>query len=97
MASGIVIVHEFVGGTEDQYNAVIAAVHAADGSLPRGQSFHLAGPTADGWMIVADHETLESWETFRDETLIPAMEAGIEGGFTTMPSERVFDVHHQQP
>src|SRR4051794_38982151 len=39
--------------TEEQYQASIAAVHPSDGSLPEGQVFHAAGPSDDGWMIVA--------------------------------------------
>ena len=94
MAYGVV--HEFAGGTADQYAASIAAVHPADGSLPPGQIFHAAGPSADGWIIVALHDSKESWESFRDGTLVPAMQAGIEGGFTAPPSERTFEVQNQQ-
>lgn len=94
MAYGVV--HEFAGGTADQYAASIAAVHPADGSLPAGQTFHAAGPTADGWVIVAVHDSQESWESFRDATLMPAMQAGIEGGFAAPPAERTFEVHNQQ-
>ena len=90
MAYGIV--HEFAGGTADQYAASIAAVHPADGSLPAGQTFHAAGPSADGWIIVALHDSKASWESFRDGTLMPAMQAGIAGGFTAPPSERTFEV-----
>jgi hypothetical protein len=94
MAYGVV--HEFAGGTADQYAASIAAVHPADGSLPTGQTFHAAGPSADGWIIVAVHDSQESWESFRDGTLVPAMQAGIEGGFAALPAERAFEVHNQQ-
>ena len=92
MAYGIV--HEFAGGTADQYAASIGAVHPADGSLPAGQTFPAAGPSADGWVIVAVHDSQESWESFRDGTLMPAMQAGIEGGFTAPPSERTFEVQN---
>ena len=63
MAYGIV--HQLSGGTEDQYRASIAAVHPSDGSLPEGQVFHAAGAAGDGWVIVAIHESKESWERFR--------------------------------
>jgi hypothetical protein len=86
------VVHQFKGGTKDQYEASIAAVHPADGSLPAGQLFHAAGPSADGWTIVALHETKESWEAFRDGILMPRMQAGIEGGFGEPPQETVFEV-----
>jgi hypothetical protein len=94
MAYGVV--HEFAGGTEDQYAASIAAVHPADGSLPAGQTFHAAGPSADGWMIIAVHESQESWESFRDGTLMPAMQAGIPGGFAVPPREKTFEISNQQ-
>ncbi len=93
MAYGVV--HLFPGGTQEQYEASIAAVHPA-GGLPAGQMFHAAGPSADGWTIVAIHESQESWERFRDETLMPSMSQGIEGGFPTPPQETAFPVHNQQ-
>ena len=94
MAYGIV--HRFPGGTQEQYEASIAAVHPNDGSLPEGQISHVAGPSADGWTIVAIHDSQESWERFRDETLMPRMSEGIEGGFSTPPEETTFPVYNQQ-
>jgi hypothetical protein len=88
------VVHQFAGGTKEQYEASIAAVHPSDGSLPKGQLFHAAGPSADGWTIVAVHDSQESWERFRDGVLGPRMAAGIEGGFTAMPQETTFPVHN---
>ena len=92
MAYGVV--HQFPGGTSEQYEASIAAVHPADG-LPDGQIFHAAGPSSDGWTIVAIHESRESWEAFRDNVLMPRMQQGIEGGFTSSPVETTFPVHTQ--
>jgi hypothetical protein len=89
MAYGVV--HRFAGGTEDQYRASIAAVHPSDGSLPDGQLLHVAGATDDGWMIVAVHDSRESWERFRDGILMPRMEEGIEGGFQAPPEETTFE------
>ena len=63
----------------------------------RGQLFHAAGPSADGWTIVAVHESQESWERFRDGTLMPAMSSGIEGGFASPPQETSFVVHNLFP
>ena len=92
MAYGVV--HTFAGGTKEQYEASIGAVHPA-GGLPVGQIFHAAGPSADGWTIVAIHDSQESWETFRDGILIPAMSAGIEGGFAGPPTEIAYEVYNQ--
>jgi hypothetical protein len=94
MAYGVV--HQFPGGTKEQYEASIEAVHPDDGSLPDGQTLHAAGPSADGWVIVAIHESQESWERFRNEILMPRMSAGIEGGFTVPPQETTFPVQNEQ-
>jgi hypothetical protein len=93
MAYGVL--HQFAGGTKEQYKASIAAVHPADGGLPDGQVFHAAGPSADGWMIVAIHDSQESWERFRDGVLMPRMQQGIDGGFTAQPQETTFRVENQ--
>jgi hypothetical protein len=95
MAYGIV--HHFPGGTKENYEASIAAVHPSDGGLPAGQVFHAAGPSADGWTIIAVHESKESWERFRDGTLMPRMQQGIEGGFPTPPEETAIDLYKVMP
>jgi len=95
MAYGIV--HHFPGGTKENYEASIAAVHPSDGSLPEGQVFHAAGPSADGWTILAVHESKESWERFRDGPLVPRMQQGIEGGFPTPPEETAIDLYKVMP
>jgi hypothetical protein len=91
------VVHQFAGATKEQYEASIAAVHPSDGRLPEGQLFHAAGPSADGWTIVAIHDSQESWERFRDGILMPRMAEGIDGGFTAPPTETTFSVHNQVP
>jgi len=95
MAYGVV--HHFPGGTKDQYEASVAAVHPGPGRLPDGQIFHAAGPSAGGWTIMAVHESQESWERFRDEILMPRMQAGIEGGFPTPPAETAIDLYTVLP
>lgn len=94
MAYGIV--HQFPGGTQEQYEASIAAVHPSRDSLPAGQIFHTAGPSANGWTIVVVHDSKESWEKFRDGILLPRMQNGIEGGFATPPQETAFPVYNLQ-
>jgi hypothetical protein len=95
MAYGIV--HHFAGGTEEQYEASIRAMHPSRDSLPDGQIFHAAGPSEGGWTIIAVHESRESWEQFRDDILMPRMQQGIEGGFTSPPTETAFDAYNVQP
>jgi hypothetical protein len=93
MAYGVV--HQFAGGTREQYEASVAAAHPGDGKLPEGQVFHAAGPSAGGWTIVAVHDSKESWERFRDGVLRPRMARGIAGGFTAPPQETTFEVYSQ--
>jgi hypothetical protein len=95
MAYGIV--HVFPGGTEEQYEASLAAVHPSRDQLPDGQIFHAAGPSSGGWTVIAVHESRESWERFRDEILMPQLSAGVPGGFTSPPQEAAFEVHNLQP
>ncbi len=92
-----VIVHRFKGGTKEQYEASVGAVHPKGGGLPEGQIFHTAGPSVDGyWTIVAVHESRESWERFRDNILMPRLKEGVRGGFTTPPEETAFEVYNLQ-
>ena len=90
------IVHHFPGGTKEQYEASLAAVHPGAHTLPKGQIFHAAGPYAGGWSIVAVHKSRKSWEKFRDNVLMPRMQQGIKGGFTTPPQEMSFEVDNLQ-
>jgi len=95
MAYGIV--HHFAGGTKEQYEASLAAVHPDDGRmLPEGQVFHAAGPSEGGWTIVAIFDSEESWERFLNGTLLPQLDEGIEGGFTAPPEATTFPVHNRQ-
>jgi hypothetical protein len=95
MAYGII--HHFPGGTREQYEASLAAVHPGPGQLPEGQIFHAAGPSAGGWTIVAVHDSQASWERFRDQTLLPNFQAGVPGGFETPPEETAIDVYKLMP
>jgi len=90
------VVHQFKGGTRQQYEASVKAVHPGGGVLPKGQISHTAGPSADGWMIVAVHDSKASWEAFRDGVLMPRMKQGIPGGFAAPPQETTFEVYTGQ-
>ena len=89
------VMHFFPGGTKEQYQASIAAVHPK-GGLPEGQIFHAAGPSTGGWTIMAVHDSKKSWETFRNNILIPTMQKGIKGGFAGPPQETTFEVQNLQ-
>lgn len=89
------VVHHFKGGTKDQYEKALAAVHPSGTTLPEGQLYHFAGPSVDGWTIVAIHDSKDTWEAFRDSTLLPRLQAGIEGSFSGPPEESTFDVANE--
>jgi len=91
------IVHHFPGGTRENYEASIAAVHPGQGRLPAGQIFHAAGPAPGGWTIVAVHDSRESWERFRDGVLVPRLQKGVAGGFPSPPVETVFEASTVKP
>ena len=96
MAYGIV--HQFAGGTKEQYEA------SARGrpSLPEvvyrkvRSSTRPEPPPTDG-SCFAVHESKESWEQFQERDSMPKLQEGIAGGFTSRPQETVFEVHNLQP
>ena len=90
------IVHHFPGGTKDQYEKTLSAVHPSGSVLPAGQTYHAAGPAAGGWTIIAVHESKQSWERFRDEILMPRLQKGVSGGFAGPPQETAFETHNLQ-
>jgi hypothetical protein len=89
MAFGIT--HKFKGGTKEQYDASVAVAHPPDG-LPDGQIHHFAGEMPDGWVVVAIHDSKESWERFRNETLLPGLQELGEKGLPGPPDETTFEV-----
>jgi hypothetical protein len=94
MAFGVV--HFFAGGTKEQYEASLAAVHPSRTALPKGQTFHAAGPSEGGWTIVAIFESKANFQQFRDEVLGPRLPK-VEGGFAGPPQIQEFEVYNQQP
>ena len=86
------IVHRFPGGTREQYENVLGVVHPDGGeSLPEGELLHLAGSTPDGWLVMSVHESRESWERFRDDTLMPGLDS-VDEGLPGRPEETAFEV-----
>ncbi|MGP0031801.1 MAG: hypothetical protein ACLPVF_14995 [Acidimicrobiales bacterium] len=84
------ITHFYEGGTPAQYQALLDAVHPA-GGLPRGQTYHAAGPTEGGWLIAAVWDSKDSFDRFLSETLMPAL-GNVSGGFAGPPEERKAEV-----
>jgi hypothetical protein len=85
--------HFWPGGTEDQYQAMIKEVHPPNG-LPEGQTYHAAGPTDGGFLIIAVWDSRESCDRFVQGTLMAKMP--VEGGFEGRPEERAAEVVNLQ-
>jgi len=81
--------HFWPGGTEEEYRAMVAAIHPA-GGLPAGQTSHLAGPTEGGFLVAVLWEDKASADAFVSGTLMPAMP--VQGGLTGPPEERTAEV-----
>lgn len=81
--------HFWPGGTEEQYRAMVAAIHP-EGGLPAGQTHHVAGPAEGGFLISVLWDSKASADQFMSGTLMPAMP--VVGGFTGAPAERTADV-----
>lgn len=63
------ITHFFDGATQEQYDAIVAEAHPADGTLPHGQLHHFAGPTDGGFLVVAVWETKEQNDSFQNDLM----------------------------
>lgn len=88
------ITHFFPGGTKEQYEAVMVAINGALGVIPEGQIFHVSGPVPGGWQVIAVQDSKESWDAFVAERFLPIMGQGVDGGFTTPPTETEFEIEH---
>jgi hypothetical protein len=87
------ITHFFEDGTQEQYDAIIAKAHPADGSLPPGQLHHFAGPTDGGFLVVALWESTDHNDSFQ-ESLLPVI-GGLDDP-PPPPEERTAEVTNQQ-
>jgi hypothetical protein len=83
------VTHFWPGGSEDQYNKTVAAVHPA-GGLPEGQIYHAAGPAEGGILIASVWDSKAQAEHFVHETLMASMP--VAGGFEGAPEERSAEV-----
>lgn len=93
--AGYGITHFFPGGTKEQYEKTLTLVHPDGGtSLPAGQTYHAAGPTGDGWLVVAMWDSKDVFESFRDGTLGPALH-DADGVLPGPPVETSFEVDHE--
>jgi hypothetical protein len=84
------ITHFYEGGTAEQYQAVVEAVHPPS-ALPPGQTYHAAGPTEGGWLIAAVWDSKDVRDEFFADTLMATLPT-LAGGFAGPPQERTAGV-----
>jgi hypothetical protein len=85
-------VHFWPGGTEEQYGAMIKALHPESG-LPDGQRSHTSGPADGGYLIAVVWDSEAQSAAFMQDTLLPALP--VDGGFAGAPEERTAQVAHR--
>ncbi|HLI59687.1 MAG TPA: hypothetical protein VKV21_08475 [Solirubrobacteraceae bacterium] len=88
----VALVLDFPGGTREQYDEVVERMQLAGHMAPGGQ-VHVAGTHDDGWRVIDVWESLEQFERFRDEKIIPITQAvGLSA-----PQVQVLEVDDAMP
>jgi hypothetical protein len=85
----VCLVVDIPGGKIEQYDAVMASLEESGGRLGDGQTFHMAGPTDDGFTVVDVWNSREDFDRFMQDRLGEAIQAaGIP-----QPTIREIPVH----
>ncbi|MEA2397184.1 MAG: hypothetical protein QOK25_740 [Thermoleophilaceae bacterium] len=82
----VVIVNEIAGGDQGLYDALKPQT-TRDGRLPEGCSLRIAGPVDVGWRVISVWDSEAQFESFRDGTLIPAIQEAGYGDRVTPRTE----------
>ena len=69
----VLVIAEVPNVTAEQDDAMVEALNLAS-DPPAGARLRLAGPTENGWRIMSLWDSQESFEAFRRDRLIPALE-----------------------
>lgn len=85
----ITAVFRVPGMTAAQYDQTVRELEAKGAGKPDGRMYHVAGPTAEGWMVVDVWESEEKLGRF-GETLMPVL---IANGITP-PQPTIYPVHN---
>ena len=80
-----IISHFWPDATEEQYWEEFHAVNP-EGGPPKGQTYHAAGNTEGGVLVVAVWESKESFDQFVADVLMPNVDK--PGGLEGKPEER---------
>jgi hypothetical protein len=84
------VLFEMPGFTQDDYDAVVAAVGQEP---PEGACFHIAGPIDGGWRVIEVWDSEEAQRAFQAERLSP----GFDKVRLERPTPSFFPVHNTFP
>jgi hypothetical protein len=87
----IVVVNEIPQGNQTVYDEVSARVLPND-QLPEGCYVHIAGPSNFGWRVITVWDSVEQFEKFRSEKLVPALKE-VSGDDFVAPTIQPDPVH----
>ena len=85
----VAVLVELPGVTAEMYDAVIKEM-GLETRPPEGASFHVSGPSEDGWRVVDVWESRETFEAFARDQISPMLQ---KHGATSRPNITIWDVH----
>lgn len=88
----VCLVIDIPGGTLEQYDAVKQALAESGGMLGDGQTFHAAGPTDDGFVVIDVWNSRDDFDRFISGRLGEA----IQAAGVPEPQVREIPVHNEE-
>ena len=88
----VVLLIEVPGGTIEQYDTVVRQLEESGGRFGDGQTYHVAGPTDDGFMVVDVWNSREDFDRFIQGRLGDA----IQAAGVPQPQVREIRVHNEE-
>jgi hypothetical protein len=70
----VALVLDFPGGTKEQYDEVVERMQLG-GHMAPGGAVHVAGSHNGGWRVIDVWDSLQTFERFRDEQIVPHTQA----------------------
>jgi hypothetical protein len=70
----VALVLDFPGATREQYDEIVERMQLGGHMAPGGQ-VHVAGSHAGGWRVIDVWDSLEAFERFRDDQIVPHVQA----------------------
>jgi hypothetical protein len=87
----VCLVIDVPGATAEHYDAVMEQLRESGGELGEGQTFHTAGPTDGGWMVVDVWNSRDDFDRFMQGRLGEA----IQAAGVPEPQIREIPVHNE--